>query len=54
MTFISLSLAPRIKVSARAYVLPASYCLLLVGNDIFNADKVRLVSIVADQSYHVA
>ena len=48
---LQLHLAPRIECEVDAFVSPDDYCLMLLGNDIFNSSMLRVVGIVADQQY---
>ena len=47
-------LVPRIEVTATAYIVPDTYGFFLLGQDMFNINKVHLMLIAADQSSHVA
>lgn len=45
---LKLCLAPHLTTEINAYVSPDDYCLLLLGNDVFNANVLCMVAIVAD------
>ena len=48
---LQLRLAPWIECEVDAFVSPDNYCLMLLGNNIFNSSMLRMVRIVADQQY---
>ena len=45
---LQLRLAPQIECEVDAFVSPDDYCLMLLGNDIFNSSMLHMVGIVAD------
>ena len=48
---LQLRLAPRIECEVDAFISPDDYCLMLLGNYIFNSSMLRVVGIVADYQY---
>ena len=44
MAPVQFKLTPKIAVDHRAYISPDKYCLLILGNDIFNKETVETIS----------
>ncbi len=46
---VSIHLAPRITMTRDVYVTPEDSPLMLVGNDVFNPEMVKVEGILADK-----